>query len=415
MKIKISILNGRTSSLHPDTGSAEKCLHSVFGFNAFRENQRGIIESLLAGRDVFAVMPTGGGKSLCYQLPAMLLPGTALIVSPLIALMKDQVDAARAKGVQAAFVNSSQSPAEQARVLEQMKGGGLDLVYAAPERFALKSFRSTLKQAELNLIAIDEAHCISEWGHDFRPDYMALAELVKEFPRVPIAAFTATATEETQADTIERLGLKKPYTVRASFDRPNLIYEVQPKYALDRQLVQMLQGYSGGCGIVYRTRRKDVEQTASLLQENGISAQPYHAGMDNCDRSANQESFDRGDTQVIVATIAFGMGIDKPDIRFVVHGDLPSTIESYYQQTGRAGRDGRAALCRLFFDSADADVHRYFISQMQIDTRRQVATGKLSQILGYAAGRGCRRRRLLKYFGEELESGRCGACDFCRP
>lgn len=410
-----SIMGREAASPNRRANTADDCLRAVFGFKSFRDHQRGIIDSIIDERDVFAVMPTGGGKSLCYQMPATLLPGTTLVISPLIALMKDQVDAAIGKGIKAAFINSSQSGAEQARVLDLLQGGGLDLIYAAPERFAIKRFRGLLKHTKLNLIAIDEAHCISEWGHDFRPDYMALADLIREFPGVPTAAFTATATNETQKDTIQRLGLMHPYTIRASFDRPNLIYEIRPKCSLEKQLVQMLSGYGGRSGIIYRNKRSDVEDTAQVLRGKGISALPYHAGMDNSVRTDHQESFDRGETDVIVATIAFGMGIDKPNIRFVIHGDLPGNIESYYQQTGRAGRDGKPALCRLFYDPGDAGIHRYFISKMEKEKRRQVATRKLSQLLGYAHGRGCRRRRLLAYFGEDLGPERCNACDFCRP
>ena len=392
---------------------AGEALRNIFGFKGFRANQRGIVEALLARRDSFAVMPTGGGKSLCFQLPAHMLPGTCLVISPLISLMKDQVDAANANGLRAAYVNSSQSAADQAAAIKTLKRGELDLIYAAPERFAISDFRRALKKTRLNLIAVDEVHCISEWGHDFRPDYMALAEFVKEFPGVPIAGFTATATTAVQDDTIAKLDMKSPHVVRASFDRPNLSYEVVSKTLLEKQLPRFLAGFKGQTGIVYRTKRADVEETAADLVARGFAARPYHAGLDNAVRTENQNAFDKGEVEVMVATIAFGMGIDKPDVRYVVHGDLPKNIEGYYQQTGRAGRDGRPAVCRLYYDPEDTKVLRYFIRKTDDAKRRAIATRKLDSMIRYATSYQCRRKQLLAYFSEKLEQRPCSGCDVC--
>ena len=388
-------------------------LRRVFGFGEFRPNQEGIVRAVLAGRDVFAVMPTGGGKSLCYQLPAHLLPGACVVVSPLISLMKDQVDAAVENGLAAEFFNSSLTGLERSEVMRRLMAGELDLLYVAPERFAMEGFLEQLSRARLCLFAVDEAHCISEWGHDFRPDYLTLSRIVKRFASVPVAAFTATATRRVQDDIIERLALRRPHTVRASFDRPNLFYQVVSKDGLNEQIFSFLRKRPGESGIVYRTTRDNVETTAAYLAQRGVKALPYHAGLGPEVRKANQEAFNRDEAEVVVATIAFGMGIDKSNVRFVLHGDLPKNMESYYQETGRSGRDGEPAHCVLFFGRGDIPKIRYFIDQMEDEAERSIAAGKLNGMVRFATANVCRRRTILKYFGEELEGENCGACDVC--
>ncbi len=388
-------------------------LRKVFGFGAFRRDQEPLVRAVLAGRDAFAVMPTGGGKSLCYQLPAHLLSGTCVVISPLISLMKDQVDAAVANGLAAELLNSSITPAARSAVLGRLAGGELDLLYVAPERFALAGFQSALAAAKLCLFAVDEAHCISEWGHDFRPDYLSLSAIVERFSETPVAAFTATATERVQHDIIGRLGLRDPHVVRASFDRPNLFYQVLPKDNANRQILRFLRDRPGQAGIIYRTTRSSVEQTSGSLAAGGVRALPYHAGLDDEVRKANQDAFNRDEIDVIVATIAFGMGIDKSNIRFVVHADLPKNIESYYQETGRSGRDGEPAHCLLLFGPGDIPKIRYFIDQSEDEAQRTVATAKLNDMVQFATVNACRRRALLGYFGERLADDDCGGCDIC--
>jgi len=388
-------------------------LHRVFGFHAFRPNQEEIVRAIVSGRDVFAVMPTGGGKSLCYQLPAHLMAGTCIVVSPLISLMKDQVDAATATGLRAEFFNSSLHAAQRSAVLGRLAGGELDLLYVAPERFAMDSFLSRLAAVRLCLFAVDEAHCISEWGHDFRPDYLSLSRLVERFDGVPVAAFTATATRRVQQDIIERLRLREPFVVRASFNRPNLFYQVLPKEGVHRQVLSFVRRRKGESGIVYRTTRDSVESTAAYLADRGVHALPYHAGLHAETRKRNQEAFNRDEAEVIVATIAFGMGIDKSNVRFVVHADLPKNIEGYYQETGRAGRDGEPAHCLLLFGRGDIAKLRYFIDRIEDDTERAAATVKLREMAQYASVNACRRRQLLGYFGEAYDEANCGTCDVC--
>ena len=388
-------------------------LKKIFGFSSFRPNQQELIGAVLDGKDVFAVMPTGGGKSLCYQLPAGLNRGTCIVVSPLISLMKDQVDGARTTGLRAAFCNSTQTPAEMAGVLGRLRSNDLDLLYIAPERLSMEQFVSHLSRAKLCLFAVDEAHCISEWGHDFRPDYLTLSTIKKKFPGVPVAAFTATATRQVQRDIIGRLGLKDPYTVRASFNRPNLFYQVLPKENPDQQILEFLRRRPQDPGIVYRTTRDSVETTAAFLRDRGIKALAYHAGLENAERQQNQDMFNRDEVQVIVATIAFGMGIDKSNVRFVVHGDLPKNVEGYYQETGRAGRDGEPAHCLLLFGRGDIPRMRYFIDRIESTRERSIAAQKLNHMADYATFTVCRRRQLLGYFSEEYGKNNCGACDVC--
>ena len=388
-------------------------LRKVFGFREFRPNQEQIVRAILENRDVFAVMPTGGGKSLCYQLPAVLLTGTCMVISPLISLMKDQVDGARANGIRAAFLNSSLLPEERDAVMQQLLSNSLDLLYVSPERFTLEAFKQMLSRVNISMAVIDEAHCISEWGHDFRPDYLSLSSLVTLFPELPIAAFTATATHLVQQNILDKLALRNPLIVRASFDRPNLSYDVQLKDKVDAQLVSLLKKNAGKAGIIYRTSRKSVHDTAAMLKAKGFRALPYHAGLSDHDRNRNQEAFIRDEVDVIVATIAFGMGIDKSNIRFVIHADLPKSIENYYQETGRAGRDGEAAHCTLLFYPGDISKLRFFIDTMTDDTERKRALDALSKVVSFASTSICRRRSILDYFGEHYPHDNCNSCDIC--
>jgi ATP-dependent DNA helicase RecQ len=388
-------------------------LRTVFGFESFRQDQETIIRNILNGKDVFAVMPTGGGKSLCYQLPALLMEGTAVVISPLISLMKDQVDAAVENGIAAVFMNSSLDQREIADAYRRLNEKKVKLLYIAPERFAMPQFTEMLKGIPLSLFAIDEAHCISEWGHDFRPDYLALSAIPALFPRVPIAAFTATATHKVQQDIISKIGLRTPHSVRASFNRPNLFYQVESKSQVEQQLLKFLKDHEGEAGIIYRTTRDAVAAIAEFLVSSGIRALPYHAGLPAEVRERNQEAFNRDEVQVIVATIAFGMGIDKSNVRFVVHADLPRHIEGYYQETGRAGRDGEPAHCLLFFSRGDIPKIRYFIDRMEDEGERRIAMEKLNQTVGFASHNVCRRKQLLSFFGETYPSANCEACDIC--
>ena len=388
-------------------------LHKVFGFHEFRANQKHIIQTILEKRDVLAVMPTGGGKSLCYQLPAVLQSGTCIVISPLISLMKDQVDSAKANGIRAAYLNSSLSAEEQSLVLDDLLSNSLDLLYVAPERFTLNYFQEMLSQVNISMAVIDEAHCISEWGHDFRPDYLSLSTLATHFPAVPIAAFTATATHKVQQDILERLVLRNPFIVRASFDRTNLFYDIRFKENTTAQLVSILKSNSNKAGIIYRTSRKSVNETAAMLQAKGFRALPYHAGLEEDERRKNQEAFIRDEADVIVATIAFGMGIDKSNIRFVIHADLPKSIENYYQETGRAGRDGEPSQCIMLFSQSDIPKVRFFIDTIVDETERTRALGALQKIISFASTTVCRRKTLLDYFGEIYPHDSCNSCDIC--
>jgi ATP-dependent DNA helicase RecQ len=396
-----------------NASSVRDVLRTVFGFSSFRPNQETIVHNILDRQDVFAVMPTGGGKSLCYQLPALLLEGTAVVISPLISLMKDQVDAALENGISAACMNSSLDQQEVKDIYRRIKGNEIKLLYIAPERFAMPQFIETLKGIRLSLFAIDEAHCISEWGHDFRRDYLALSALPELFPEIPIAAFTATATQKVQKDIISKIGLRTPLTVRASFNRPNLFYQVKPKSGVEQQLLEFLRDHEGESGVIYRATRDSVTATAGFLASHGIKALPYHAGLSAEARKKNQEAFNRDEAPVIVATIAFGMGIDKSNVRFVVHADLPKHIEAYYQETGRAGRDNEPAHCLLYFSRGDIPKIRYFIDKMEDEAERTIAMEKLNQTVRFASHNVCRRKQLLSFFGEAYPDDNCGACDIC--
>lgn len=404
---------GSAISLQEQLDRVAAVLMEVFGFASFRPNQKEIVTAILERRDVFAVMPTGGGKSLCYQLPARILDGMCIVVSPLISLMKDQVDAARENGLRAEYLNSSLTSAEKSRVYRALNEGALDLLYLSPERFTMPEFLDQMRDWRISFFAIDEAHCISEWGHDFRPDYLELSKIIKDFPGVPIAAFTATATHRVQQDIIERLGLRDPHLVRASFDRPNLYYKVESKEAVDTQLVAFIRDADGDSGIVYRGSRKGVETTTAKLNAAGIKALAYHAGLSPDERRRNQDAFNRDEVQVVVATIAFGMGIDKSNIRFVLHADLPRNIEGYYQETGRAGRDGEPARCVLYFGRGDIVRLRHFIDQVEDEKMRAASLAQMNQMVRFAELQQCRRRSLLGYFGEVRSEASCGNCDVC--
>ena len=388
-------------------------LKQYFGFTSFRPLQEEIIRDSLAGRDTFALLPTGGGKSLCFQLPALVRDGLTVVVSPLIALMKDQVDALQASGIAATFLNSSLAAGEGRARLRGLHNGEYRLLYVAPERLMLSGFLSDLQRWNVRLIAIDEAHCISEWGHDFRPEYRQIAELRKYFPDVPFMALTATATGRVREDIITHLQLREPKCYVASFNRPNLTYRVIAKNKPYDQLLDFLRGRPKESGIVYCLSRKATESVAQRLNTDGIKAKPYHAGLTPTERSTHQELFLRDNIRVVCATIAFGMGINKPNVRFVVHYDLPKNIEGYYQETGRAGRDGLPGECVLLFSAGDVVKQTTFIDEKTDLQERQIAREQLQQMVHYAECANCRRSELLAYFGEEFSADGCGACDNC--
>ncbi|HET8928699.1 MAG TPA: DNA helicase RecQ, partial [Microbacterium sp.] len=393
-------------------------LHEVFGYEAFRGEQTAIVDHVVAGGDAVVLMPTGAGKSITYQVPALVRPGTGLVISPLIALMHDQVDALVANGVRAAYLNSTQLPHERQAVEQAYLAGRLDLLYVAPERLSALQTTKLLQRGRLSVIAIDEAHCVSQWGHDFRPDYLALGDLGERFPGVPRMALTATATRETHRELTERLRLPEARHFVESFDRPNIQYRIEAKTEPRRQLVQFIRSHpstgsgSAAAGIVYALSRKSVEQTAEHLRTQGIDALPYHAGLPAEVRAANQARFLREDGVVMVATIAFGMGIDKPDVRFVAHIDLPKSVEGYYQETGRAGRDGEPAVAWLAYGLGDVVQQRRLIDASEGDRSFKMRLGQhLDAMLALCETVGCRRQNLLAYFGQD--SGPCGNCDTC--
>ena len=388
-------------------------LKKHFGYDEFRPLQKEIIERVLLGKDCVVLMPTGGGKSLCFQLPTLMLPGMTIVISPLISLMKDQVDALRANGISAGLINSTLSQDDIADVMERAKAGQLKLLYLAPERLSVPGFEDFLHELQIGLIAIDEAHCISEWGHDFRPDYRNLKMLRKKFPRIPIIALTATATENVRKDIVKQLDLAEAQMFISSFNRPNLSYEVLPKKDSFSSILALLREYRNASVIIYCFSRKDTEMLVDKLTAHGFSAAAYHAGLDSKKRMENQERFIRDEINIIVATIAFGMGIDKPDVRMVIHHSLPKSIEGYYQETGRAGRDGLPARCVLFFSYADKFKHDYFIQKIADAAEQEKTQENLEQILSYGNLRGCRRRFLLNYFNETCTQTNCGNCDGC--
>src|SRR5579885_922395 len=388
-------------------------LRSTFGYGAFRPLQEEIVGAVLAGRDTFVLMPTGGGKSLCYQLPALILDGITVVVSPLIALMQDQVDQLTALGVPATFINSTLDPGEMDLRRQAVARGDVKLLYVAPERFASPGFLSLLGKTGVTRFAIDEAHCISEWGHDFRPDYRELKRLRQLFPDTPFAAFTATATARVQQDIVAQLGLKNAAQFHASFNRANLFYDVRPKKNAYEQLRRYLRGRRRDSGIIYCQSRDGTERLADRLRADGFSATAYHAGLEPDERRERQDAFIRDDVRIIVATIAFGMGIDKPDVRFVVHYDLPRNLEGYYQESGRAGRDGDPADCILFYSYGDVTKLMRFIDEKP-PAERRVAVQQLRQMANWASDPVCRRRALLAYFDEQFAGQEAPCCDVCR-
>jgi len=392
--------------------SIQDTLRQVFGLAEFRPYQQEIIEQVVAGGDAFVLMPTGGGKSLCFQLPALHRPGLGIVVSPLISLMKDQVDALVANGVRAAMYNSTLDADEARSVLARLHNGELDLLYVAPERMMRPGFIHSLEHIPLALIAIDEAHCVSQWGHDFRPEYAALGELRRHFPEVPFIALTATADPQTREDIAQVLCLHQAQHFITSFDRPNIRYSVLEKHQPRSQLLRFLGNQGDGSGIIYALSRKRVEEIAGFLCERGYSAAAYHAGLTADTRKFVQERFIRDDLSIVVATVAFGMGIDKPNVRFVVHYDLPRHLEGYYQETGRAGRDGLPAEAFLLFGLQDVATARYQLEQSANENQRRIDAHKLNSMVGFAESLTCRRRVLLGYLGEMLDTD-CGNCDIC--
>ncbi len=400
-----------------ETLSPKVALSKFFGFNRFKGEQEQVIESLLNGQHTFVIMPTGGGKSLCYQLPALMKGGTAIVVSPLIALMKNQVDSIRAvsenEGV-AHFLNSSLNKAEIQRVKDDIMNGVTKLLYMAPESLTKDDYVDFLRESEISFFAIDEAHCISEWGHDFRPEYRRLRSIIDEIANAPVIALTATATDKVQQDIQKNLGMLNANIFKASFNRPNLYYEVRPKKDVIREIIKFVKSHEGKSGIIYCLSRKKVEEVAETLTVNGIKALPYHAGLDAHQRAKNQDDFLSERAHVIVATIAFGMGIDKPDVRYVVHHDIPKSIESYYQETGRAGRDGGEGHCLAFYSYKDIEKLEKFLQGKHV-SEMEIGRQLLHEIVAYTETSLCRRKFILHYFGEEFDSDNCtDMCDNCR-
>ncbi len=394
--------------------NASALLHSVFGFNAFRPGQEEIVDAVLAGENVLAVMPTGSGKSLCYQLPAIARPGLTLVVSPLIALMRDQVRALTAAGVAAGSLNSSNEPAENSRVMGLLRRRELRLLYVAPERLARPDTVEMLAESDVSMMAIDEAHCVSQWGHDFRPEYLTLGNVARQIGgRLQTLAFTATADAPTRNDIVDKLFANPPRVFVRSFDRPNLRLAFKPKERSSRQVLSFVRSHEAESGIVYCASRRKVEELAEALKAAGINALPYHAGLDKAVRDANQDAFQQQDGVVMTATVAFGMGIDKPDVRFVCHADLPANVEAYYQEIGRAGRDGLAADTLTLYSLGDMQLRRLQIEQSESpDERKRIERQRLGALLSLAEAPRCRRQTLLAYFGEASQP--CGNCDLCQ-
>jgi len=392
-----------------------KTLQKYFGYTDFHPLQEEIISDVLNHHDVLVLMPTGGGKSLCYQLPAVMKDGITVVISPLISLMKDQVDDLRSIGIPAASINSTLDYNRVAEIKSQLIKKHIKLLYVAPERIMIPDFFDFLHQLNTSLIAIDEAHCISEWGHDFRPEYRKLNLLKIHFPNIPLIALTSTATPQVQNDIVNQLNMVSPKIYRASLNRKNLFYQIRPKKEMYQHLLQYLKNHPNDSGIIYCQSRKSVDNLSRKLQKEGIRVSPYHAGLSSDVRTENQGKFIKDDVEIIVATIAFGMGIDKPNVRYVIHCDMPKSIEGYYQETGRAGRDGLKSDCILFFSYGDKIKHEYFIKQIENEQYRQIAYKKMWDILDLCTSKKCRRKYLLNYFGEKYDIHTCNMCDVCIP
>ena len=399
-----------------DSATIHKTLKDFFGYDTFKGDQERIIRHLMEGGDAFVLMPTGGGKSLCYQLPALLMDGTAIVISPLIALMKNQVDLLRGfeagEGSVAHFLNSSLSKAQIDTVRADLLSGRTKILYVAPESLTKEENVSLLRGVKISFYAVDEAHCISEWGHDFRPEYRRIRLLVDEIGRLPIIALTATATPKVQSDILKNLGIQDAAVFKSSFNRPNLYYEVRDKQDVEKDMIKYIKQNPGKSGIVYCLSRKKVEEIADLLCINGIKARPYHAGLDAKTRAENQDAFLTEEINVIVATIAFGMGIDKPDVRFVIHYDIPKSIESYYQETGRSGRDGKEGCCIAYYSYKDIQKLEKFMQGKPV-SEQEISRQLLGEVVSYAESNQCRRKLLLNYFGEDYPEDNCGSCDNC--
>ncbi|MBO7643548.1 MAG: RecQ family ATP-dependent DNA helicase, partial [Bacteroidales bacterium] len=399
-----------------DSATIHKTLKDFFGYDTFKGDQERIIRHLIEGGDAFVLMPTGGGKSLCYQLPALLMEGTAIVISPLIALMKNQVDLLRGfvagEGSIAHFLNSSLSKAQIDVVRADLLSGRTKILYVAPESLTKEENVSLLRDVKISFYAVDEAHCISEWGHDFRPEYRRIRHLVDEIGRLPIIALTATATPKVQSDILKNLGIQNAAVFKSSFNRPNLYYEVRDKVDVDKDMIKYIRQNPGKSGIVYCLSRKKVEEIAQLLCINGIKARPYHAGLDAKTRAENQDAFLAEEINVIVATIAFGMGIDKPDVRFVIHYDIPKSIESYYQETGRSGRDGKEGSCIAYYSYKDIQKLEKFMQGKPV-SEQEINRQLLGEVVAYAESNQCRRKLLLNYFGEDYTQDNCCSCDNC--
>jgi len=416
MAVFSEMINKEGLIVKKDITSLPDLLKNYFGFDRFLPLQEEIVRHVLSRQDALVLMPTGGGKSLCYQLPALVFEGTALVVSPLIALMKDQVDGLKANGIAAELINSSLTGEKIAEIKTRLRSGEIKILYVAPERLAIEPFREFLRGLKISCVAIDEAHCVSQWGHDFRPDYLNLKNLREDFPFAGMIALTATATLKVRRDIIEHLGLKEPRLFLSSFNRSNLYYDIRPKDNAFEELVELLRSppHKDCSAIVYCFSRKDTEELADDLRARGFKAEAYHAGLESKDRHDIQDRFIKDETPIVTATIAFGMGIDKPDIRLVVHNALPGSIEGYYQETGRAGRDGLPANCVLFYSYADKFKQEYFIGKIEDDPQRKRAKEKLDKMVSFCESFFCRRKFLLEYFSERYEKENCGRCDRCQ-
>ncbi len=391
---------------------SEIVLKQYFGFESFRQNQQQAVEAVLDGQDVFVLMPTGGGKSLCYSIPSVVMPGVTIVISPLISLMKDQVDALRHNGISAAYLNSSLDDQTQQDIINQVLRGDISMLYIAPERLVQPHFLNLLSQLNINFFAIDEAHCISQWGHDFRTEYRQLSMIRQQFAPKPIMALTATATDRVKADIVTQLSLRQPQVLVSSFFRPNLTYSVQPKQQVKDSILQYVLERPGEAGIIYCQSRSNVEKLASFLQEHGVKAATYHAGLSDEDRASHQEQFKNDEVQIITATVAFGMGIDKSNVRFVLHESAPRSLEHYYQESGRAGRDGQPSQCVMYFSSGDLQLYRQF-NQSLPPAEQDQANLKLGQVQRFAMSSVCRHHQLLEYFSEQSLNQSCSSCDNC--